>query len=265
MESIITINHLTYPPVFDKFNLKIEKNTITFISGTNKCGKTTLIKIISGIIPTEECVSLEHSYVDSKSSNDVYEKIGLMMPHEQFPFLFHTVYQELAFPLENLEYPQEQIKKRIQEVAQLMEIEHILRQNPETLCLFDRNKLLIALAIIHKPKVLLLDDPCSMLNKEQTKFILEVLKVLKIKEHMTIVVTTDNLEETLNGDYLYILKKGKIVLEGKPSLVLQEEKILTRLGLRLPFMIDLSLKLKFYDLLDDVVLEIEEMVDLLWK
>lgn len=265
MENLVMVKELTYQSIFQKLNLDIRKGKITFLSGANKCGKTTLIKIISGMIATKNMVVFDHSYMEETHRVETFSQVGVMMPYERLPFLFSTVYQELAFPLENLEYSREQIKSRIQEVSASLKLESVLQQNPKTLSLFEKNKVLLALAIIHKPKLLLLDDPCSMLTKGETKFILDCLKKLQKKDKMTIIVTTDNLEETLWGDYLYILKAGKIVLEGKPISVLQEETILTRLGLRLPFLVDLSLKLKFYDLLDDVILDLDKMVNLLWK
>ena len=81
----------------------------------------------------------------------------------------------------------------------------------------------------------------------------------------TIILSTNNLEDTINTDYLYILDKGKIVVEGAPLTVLKEDTLINRLGLTLPFMVDLSLKLKFYELIDDIELDMEALVNKLWK
>jgi len=82
---------------------------------------------------------------------------------------------------------------------------------------------------------------------------------------MTIVMSTNRLEETLNCDYLYILNNGQVSLEGHPLDILKDDNIINRLGLSIPFMIDLSVKLKDYDLLDDVVLSMDGLVNTLWK
>ena len=89
--------------------------------------------------------------------------------------------------------------------------------------------------------------------------------MLKTIKNLTIVYTTDNLEETVNSDYLYILSSGEIILEGAPLKVLEKDNILNKLGLDLPFMIDLSVKLKDYDLIDSIEQDMDRMVDILWK
>ena len=104
-----------------------------------------------------------------------------------------------------------------------------------------------------------------MMTKEETKEIMDLLKYFKEEENMTIIMTTDNLEETLYSDYLYILNDGKILLQGKPLDVLKEDNTLNKLGLNIPFMIDLSVKLKDYDLIDSIELDMDKLVNKLWK
>ena len=103
------------------------------------------------------------------------------------------------------------------------------------------------------------------MTKEETKEIMEVLKYLNDEENMTIVMSTDNLEETLYSDYLYIMKDGKVVLEGKPLDVLQKDNILNKVGLNLPFIVDLCVKLKDYNLIKDIELDMDKLVNILWK
>ena len=79
------------------------------------------------------------------------------------------------------------------------------------------------------------------------------------------VVTTTNLEEIIDSDYTYVLNNGNIIMEGQPLSILREESILNRAGLELPFMIDLSLKLEFYELLNEEITDMDRMVDTLWK
>ena len=80
-------------------------------------------------------------------------------------------------------------------------------------------------------------------------------------------MTTSNLEDTINCDYIYVIDNNVIAVEGKPIEVLQKDNILNRIGLELPFMIDLSVKLRDYDLIDDIDINmnIDRMVDILWK
>ena len=79
------------------------------------------------------------------------------------------------------------------------------------------------------------------------------------------ILTTINLEDTLEADYLYIINNGNVVVEGRPLVVLKEESLIKKLGLSMPFMVDLSLKLEFYEVVDDIELDLDRMVNTLWK
>ena len=104
-----------------------------------------------------------------------------------------------------------------------------------------------------------------MINRCEKKVILDILQKLNKEWGITIVMSTLSLEEAVTADYIYIINNGKIALSGKPLEVLKDDNVINKLGLSMPFMIDLSIKLKDYDLVDDVILDMEGMVDLLWK
>ena len=96
---------------------------------------------------------------------------------------------------------------------------------------------------------------------------ISVLKKFQEKMDLTIIITTSNLEMALQSDYIYVIDNNTIALEGPPLGVLQKDNILNRLGLELPFIVDLSVKLRDYDLISDISMniDIEGMVSLLWK
>ena len=121
------------------------------------------------------------------------------------------------------------------------------------------------ISLLHKPKILLLDNCFTMMNKTTKNKILKVLQNYIKEDKLTIILTSTNLEDTLMSNYTYVLNKGNIIMEGSPISVLREESILNRSGLELPFMIDLSLKLKYYNLVDKIILNQKEMVEMLWK
>ena len=104
-----------------------------------------------------------------------------------------------------------------------------------------------------------------MMNRCEKKVILDILQKLNKEWGITIVMSTTKLEEAVTADYIYIINNGNIALSGKPLDVLKDDNVINKLGLSMPFMIDLSIKLKDYDLVDDVILDMEGMVDLLWK
>ena len=94
---------------------------------------------------------------------------------------------------------------------------------------------------------------------------IEFLKSIQQSNEITIIITTIHLEESLLADYLYIIGDKKIALSGEPITVLANDNKINKLGLSLPFMMDLSVKLKDYDLIKEIELDKDRMVESLWK
>lgn len=251
--------------IFKDFNLKIEENKFVSIAGNNTSGKTTLIKLISGILPSDNSITIGYSYVNSKRAFDHSKERGVVFGNRLNSFLFEDVYKEMAFPLENLIMSPKDIEKRILEIAKHFGITKLLDKKTSDLTNSEKQQLLIAIALLHKPRLLLLDNPFSMMDRITKKKMIAKLRAYQILNELTIVLTTVNLEDTVYTDYLYILNNGNIVMEGTPDLVLKEDTLLNRLGLSIPFMVDLSLKLNFYNLIDDIELDLDRMVNTLWK
>ena len=265
MGQLVNVCNLNYEKILKNINLNINANTFVAISGSNKCGRTTLIKILSGFLDDKETITLNNIYLNSINKTELYKKIGFVIPDIKEPFIFKTVEQELLFVLDNLGLDKEKKQLRYKEILSLFKLKNHTQTDPNCLYLFFRIKMLLALAVIHHPVIVFLDDICSMLTKEETREILMILKKLQQEEGLTIVMTTDNLEEVLVSDYLYLLDHGKIVIEGAPLKVLQEDSMINKMGLTLPFMVDLSVKLQYYGLLDDIELDMDRLVNTLWK
>lgn len=262
---VIEVKNLTYKEIFQGLNLTFEEGQWIAISGTNCSGKSTLIKILSTLISTENSICYNQVPIEKINKKELLKEIGIVMLEDQFEFFYSTVEEELFSILENLEIESKEKTKEYQKIIKRLKIEDILTENPNNLNRNAKIKLLLATTLIAKPKVLLLDDICSMMTKIETKELLTVLKELNQKEKITIIMTTDNLDETLDVNYLYILEKGHIALEGTPLEILKQDSKLNRLGLSIPFMVDLSVKLKDYGLIDEIILDMDRMVETLWK
>ncbi|HIT21560.1 MAG TPA: ATP-binding cassette domain-containing protein [Candidatus Scybalousia intestinigallinarum] len=269
MSKILEINNLTfsYPekPLFRGLSLEIEEGKYITIVGNNKSGKTTLMKLICGILNSKESIVAGYAYVNHARIHDNSRFFGVVFSGIDNKFLFDNVYKEMAFPLENLNIPVPKIEEKILEVAKEFGITKFLDRKIENLTNSEKQELLIAIALLHDPKVLLLDNAFSMMNKKTKQKIEKILIERIERDKLTVILTTTNLNEIISSDYTYVLNNGDIIMEGKPSSILREEKILNRIGLELPFMIDLSLKLEFYELLDDEITDMDRMVDTLWK
>ena len=127
----------------------------------------------------------------------------------------------------------------------------------------EKEKVMIASALIHKPKILLLDESIYKLNASDKKLIFKVLKEYQKEYKLTIILITHDLEDTLLSDNILVLDKGKIVMYDTKEKIYQDEK-LEKLGFNLPFIVKLSHNLMLYDLLDKVYFDSGEVMDKLW-
>jgi len=126
---------------------------------------------------------------------------------------------------------------------------------------FFQIKILLLEQILSKPKFLFLDDILFDFSLQDKKELLQILK----QQNITLFYFTSNIDDVLLFPYLGVMGQNGILIEGETHLVLQEEKILKRLGYQLPFLIDLSLQLKSYGLIDQIYTNFKELTYALWK
>ena len=248
MTKIIEINNFSDDNLFENLTINVEKNTITTISGANSCGKTTLMRILNREIITENDILLNNKSINDYTISEYTNLIQLVIPNE-------IVFQENT------------LEKEIKNINLVkgLRIKSILDKNIKDLTIKEKVLAQIAIALDSKPEVLLLDNVFIYFNDKEKEEIFTFLRKFQKKYNLTIVLTTIDLRDSLYTDYLYIIGNKKIVLKGEPLKVLEKDNTLNKVGLNIPFMADLSVKLKDYDLLDSIVLDKDRMVDILWK
>lgn len=269
MANILEIKKLNYSygktTIFKDFDFSVKEGKYISIAGNNTSGKTTLVKLIAGILPSKNTITIGYSYVDSNRIQDHTKELGVVFGDNLNTFLFDDVYKEMAFPLENLNIEPAKIEKKILELSKLFGISKLLDKKTIDLTKSEKQEVLLVISLLHQPKILLLDNPFSMMDIATKTKIRKALKEYQKNNNLTIILTTTNLEDTIDTDYLYVINDGDILIEGEPLTVLKEDTMLNHLGLYNSFMVDLSLKLKFYELIDDIELDMDRMVNTLWK
>lgn len=269
LDKVLVVNNMDFSydnnSIFENLSFYLEKNTINCVIGSNNCGKTTLIKLLSGVLPSFNCIKIDNVLLNHKNLNKYVKLMGVGLFENKNQFLFDNVLKELTFPLENLYLSKRKIYKRVDEVLELLNMKAIKFKNISELTTLEKVKLVIGLSIIHKPKIIFLDNPYIYLDKRESNIISKLLKSISKKENITVLVTTNDLENVLNSDKVIVLNNKNILLEGSIKDILKQDNILVRAGINIPIMIDLSIKLGEYDLLDKVILDTDRMVDTLWK
>ena len=256
MKALVRVDNLMLGP-FTKFSIEIPLNSLVFVTGSNNSGKSLLLKVLAGLVNIKNKITYDKEII--KSDNDISYISTLT-------FNYATVLKNIRYPLERLGYEDDKINVLVRDIAKDLKITNLLNKNIKDLNEYEKLRVFLASKVIYNPKLLLLDDPClflSPLEKEEFMGLLEQLRTRGI----TVVVSSSSIEEviyTINS-IVYVLDKGVIVSSGDMLDVLSDDSLLNKIGLELPFMVDLSVKLEYYNLTDKINMSPLGMVESLWK
>lgn len=179
-------------------------------------------------------------------------------------FVAETVMDEIAFGLESLAISKNDIKESIESMAKTFKLTSLLDKDPNSLGCSDKIKMKIMSSLIIKPKILVIDNIISLLDYKDKILVFDILKEY-VKNGGIVINFTNDIEETMFGEKIIIIYDKKLVCEGKTLSVLNEEKILKRLGLGLPFIVELNKYLMDYNLIDKYYLTNKKLVGAIWK
>ncbi|WP_342508731.1 energy-coupling factor transporter ATPase [Sporosarcina sp. FSL K6-2383] len=235
----IRVENLTYKyPNTDTFALDdvsftIEKGQFIGITGMNTAGKTTLCYALSGLIPHffkgayGGDVFIGEMEVFTHDISDITAKVGLIFenPFSQMTGAKFTVYDEIAFGLENLGIPREEMHERIQESMRLLDIEGLRDNNPFSLSGGQMQRVAIASVIAMKPDILILDEPTSQLDPQGSEEVFRVVENLS-KEGMTIIMVEQKMEKlAAYADRVFLMHGGKLIDTGTPAEIFSRDDL----------------------------------------
>lgn len=208
------VNH-----VLDDLNVIFEDGKVNVILGESGCGKTTLLRLVSGgLNPSKGKIYFDDLDITNFSIRD--RNIALVSQNiTLYPHL--NVFRNISFPLMHTVASGDEIKERVYDVAKLLHIEHLLTRKPKQISLGQAQRVAIAKAIIKRPNVFLFDEPFSNLDEPLRLELRNELKRILINLNTTTLFVTHSIKEAMAiGDFIYIMDKGKIVekLEAKNLL-----------------------------------------------
>ena len=198
----------TAPSVTD-FNLEIQDKEFIIFVGPSGCGKSTTLRMIAGL----EEISKGEMYIGGRLINDVPPKDrDIAMVFQSYALYPHmTVRENMAFPLKLKKYPKEEIRKRVDQAAEVLGITEYLDRKPKALSGGQRQRVAIGRAIVREPKVLLMDEPLSNLDaKLRNQMRAEIIKLRQRINTTFIYVTHDQTEAMTMGDRIVVMKDGII-------------------------------------------------------
>ena len=265
----MSVDNLSYKienkQIINDLSFVIKDNSVNAFLSSNNSGKTTLIKLLSGIIYNESGKIVVNNITLNRSNFKKYiQNISTILDDIDESFLCDTVIEEIKYPLINLKYSKSEIENRIDEVLSILDLNRIVDKKINELNNFEKVKVLLAASIAHNPKVLLIDDLLRFLTLDEKKEIINIFKKI-CNDDISIIFTTSSLNDLKEIDNIYVLNNGKIAIHDSFDNIILKDNELSKMGIEIPLMIDLSRKLQFYELLDKVYYDPDKVVDKLWK
>lgn len=198
------------------FNLEIEDKEFIILVGPSGCGKSTTLRMIAGL----EEISDGELYIDDRLVNEVAPKDrDIAMVFQNYALYPHmTVFENMAFGLKLRKTPKDEIKRRVHEAAQILDIEHLLDRKPKALSGGQRQRVALGRAIVREPKVFLMDEPLSNLDaKLRVQMRTEIGKLHHKLQTTFIYVTHDQTEAMTMGSRIVVMKDGIIQQVDSPA------------------------------------------------
>ena len=249
-------------------NLNIEKNTFVAVLGHNGSGKSTMAKCFNGILLP--CGGKVYAYgIDTSEENrisEIRQNLGMVFQNPDNQIIATVVEEDIAFALENLGVPRDEMVKRVDEALEIVGMTKYKYHAPHLLSGGQKQRIAIAGIIAMKPKCLILDEPTAMLDPKGRKEIMTTLKRLKEEQGVTVVLITHYMDEAIKADRVVVMDGGKIILDGTPDEVFQNIQLLHSVSLDVPQTVELMYRLRKHNI--DVplsVLDEDECVKVIAK
>ena len=238
--AIVNLQNVTYKyPLTDSaalqdIHLQIDEGEFVAMVGPNGAGKSTLCYTIAGFVPHffkgELTGTVEVAGIDSQTStlNELVLNVGLAFqnPFNQISGAKYTVFEELAFGLENIGIPRDEMKRRVEDAMKLTGISDLADRSPYSLSGGQQQRVALTSILVMQPKVLVLDEPTSQMDPIGTREVFGVIRTMA-ERGMTVILVEHKMEWIAQfADRVIALKDGRILLSGTPQEVLTSDLLM---------------------------------------
>jgi len=245
-ENVIEFNNYSFQyyeqsePTLKNINLSIKKGEKVLILGPSGSGKSTLGNCINGLIPFAHKGKIEGKLIvegiENKNASlfELSNHVGTVLQDSDGQFIGLSVGEDIAFALENDLVPQTEMKARVQEIGNLVDMGHLLKQNPHDLSGGQKQRVSLAGVMVGDADILLFDEPLANLDPRTGKVAIELIDSIASAEK-TVIIIEHRLEDVLHKkvDRIIVMNDGCIIMDDTPDNVLASN-ILGKYGIREP-------------------------------
>lgn len=246
----------------DNVSFSVEEGSYTTIVGHNGSGKSTIAKLIMGLLESASgTIKIDGIVLNNENLAKIRSRIGIVFQNPDNQFIGATVRDDIAFGLENHCVEPSMMDEIIDTNAALVKMSDFMDQEPTHLSGGQKQRVAIAGVLAMKPKLLIFDEATSMLDPDGKDEIKKVIMKLHKESSLTILSITHDIDEVASSDYVVALDQGKVVLTGTPQEVFQQEKKLKEMKLDIPFSLKIADELKKRGVTVDRCITMEGMVN----
>ena len=242
-ETILTAENLKfrYDPeqpayALDGVSASVKRGEFVAVLGANGCGKSTLAKQFNAILLPEAGTVLVEGMdtADESKIYDIRQTVGMVFQNPDNQIVATVVEEDVAFALENLGVPPEEMRRRVDDAMKMAGIYEFRERAPHHLSGGQKQRVAIAGVVAMRPDCLILDEATAMLDPRGREQVMQTIHYLNKNMGITVVSITHYMEEAAKADRVLVMSKGKVVLEGTPKEVFSQTEKVRSLHLDVP-------------------------------
>ena len=230
----------------DGVSLKVRPGQFICILGRNGSGKSTFAKQLNALItPTEGTLWVDG--MDTKDESkiwDIRRSVGMVFQNPDNQIIGSIVDEDVAFGLENIGASSPEIRAGVYQALEQVGMSDYAKVSPNKLSGGQKQRIAVAGILAMNPKCIVLDESTAMLDPRGRKEVMKTVKKLNREQGITIISITHYMEEAVEADYVFVMKKGKLLMEGTPKEIFSREEEIESLGLKLPQICQLAKALR---------------------
>ena len=267
MENAIEVSHLSFAYTEEAETIKdvsftIPKGSYTTIIGHNGSGKSTIAKLIIGLLGAKSgTIKILDQVVSPETIYELRSHVGIVFQNPDNQFIGSTVADDIAFGLENHCVPQEQMQDLIDKSAAAVGMTDFVDAEPTHLSGGQKQRVAIAGILAMAPEIIIFDESTSMLDPQGKASINQEINHLHQSRDITILSITHDMEEVAQSEHVIVLNQGKIEMEGTPKEIFAHPDLLKNMQLDIPFALKFSKYLQSKGILHEDILTLDKVVD----